>query len=168
LKLELICTAIIELRIGVTRSCGWLIMRSEKVIKSRRSRDKNVEKTVSSKKPTSKKLAKGERENARTRNEIVGIMNRPKSTRTLGNRDAAAFSGPRPKNRSGELSGDLQALPEVEHLDSENLLELIEEGNAFEANVLTGVEDAEDNEGKEVHTHEVPEDDVPGEYLDQD
>jgi hypothetical protein len=34
--------------------------------------------------------------------------------------------------------------------------------------VLTGVEDAEDNEGKEVHTHEVPEDDVPGEYLDQD
>jgi hypothetical protein len=131
------------------------------MIKSRQSRDKNVEKTVSSKKPTSKKLAKGERENARTRN-------RPKSTRTRGQGDAAAFSGPRTKNRSGELSGDLQALPEVEHLDSENLLELIEEGNAFEANVLTGVEDAEDNEGKEVHTHEVPEDDVPGEYLDQD
>jgi len=62
----------------------------------------------------------------------------------------------------------LQGLPEIEHLDSEDLLELIEEGNAFEANVLTGVEDAEDNEGKAVHTHEVPEDDVPGEYLDQD
>lgn len=138
------------------------------MIKSRRSRDKNVEKTVSSKKPTSKKLAKGERENARTRKEIAGIRNRPKSTRTRAQGDAAAFSGPRTKNRSGELSGDLQALPEVEHLDSENLLELIEEGNAFEANVLTGVQDAEDNEGKEVHTHEVPEDDVPGEYLDQD
>ena len=138
------------------------------MIKSRRSRDKNVEKTVSSKKPTSKKLAKGERENARTRKEIAGIRNMPKSTRTRGQGDAAAFSGPRTKNRSGELSGDLQALPAVEHLDSENLLELIEEGNAFEANVLTGVQDAEDNEGKEVHTHEVPEDDVPGEYLDQD
>ena len=45
---------------------------------------------------------------------------------------------------------------------------MIEEGNAFEANVLTGVEDAEGNEGKDVHIHEVPEDDVPGEYLDQD
>lgn len=62
----------------------------------------------------------------------------------------------------------MQALPEVEHLDSESLLELIEEGNAFEANVLSGVEDAENNEGQEVHTHEIPEDDVRGEYLDQD
>jgi hypothetical protein len=30
------------------------------------------------------------------------------------------------------------------------------------------VEDAGDADEKEVHTHEVPEDDVPGEYLDQD
>jgi hypothetical protein len=138
------------------------------MFKSQRSRNKNVEKTVRSKQPISNKFAKGEKENARTRKEIAGIRNGPKSTRTRGQGDAAAFSGPRTKNRSGELSGDLQALPEVEHLDSENLLELIEEGSAFEANVLTGVEDAEDNEGKEVHTHEVPEDDVPGEYLDQD
>lgn len=138
------------------------------MIKSRRNRDKNVEKTVSPKKPASKKLAKGERENARTRKEVAGIRNRSKSTRTRGQAGASAFSGPRTRNRSGELSGDLQGLPEVEHLDSENLLELIEEGNAFEANVLTGVQDAEDNEGKEVHTHEVQVDDVPGEYLDQD
>ena len=138
------------------------------MIKSRRSRAKNVEKTVSSKKPTSKKLAKGERENARTRKEIAGIRNRPKSPRTRGKGEAAPFTQQRTRNHSGELSGDLQGLPEIEHLDSENLLELIEEGNAFEANVLTGVEDAEDNEGKDVHTHEVPEDDVPGEYLDQD
>jgi hypothetical protein len=139
------------------------------MIKSRRSRDKNVEKTVSAKKPTSKKLAKGERENARTRKEIAGISNGPKSTRTRGQGDAAApFTRPSTRNHSGELSGDLQGLPEVEHLDSESLHELIEEGNAFEANVLTGVQDAEDNEGKEVHTHEIPEDDVPGEYLDQD
>jgi len=136
--------------------------------KSRRSRNKNVKEAVTSKKPTSKKLAKGERENARTRKEIAGIRNGTKSTRTRGQVEAAAFREQRTKNHSGELSGDLQGLPEVEHLDSENLRELIEEGNAFEANVLTGVEDAEDNEGKEVHTHEVPEDDVPGEYLDQD
>ena len=138
------------------------------MFKSQGSRNKNVEKTVSSKKPTSKKLSKGERENACTREEIAGIRNRTTSTRTPGQGEAAAFTGQRTKNHSGELSGDLQGLPEIEHLDSENLRELIEEGNAFEANVLTGVQDAEDNEGKEVHTHEVPEDDVPGEYLDQD
>jgi len=138
------------------------------MFKSQGSRNKNVEKTVSSKKPTSKKLSKGERENACTREEIAGIRNRTTSTRTPGQGEAAAFTGQRTKNHSGELSGDLQGLPEIEHLDSENLRELIEEGNAFEANVLTGVEDAEDNEGKEVHTHEVPADDIPGEYLDQD
>ena len=47
--------------------------------------------------------------------------------------------------------------------DSESVDELLEEGNAFEADIVKGVEDAGD-EG-EVHTHEVPEDDVPGEYL---
>jgi hypothetical protein len=45
---------------------------------------------------------------------------------------------------------------------------LLEEGNAFEANVVTGVENAEDADEREVRTHEVPEDDVPGEYLDKD
>jgi hypothetical protein len=46
--------------------------------------------------------------------------------------------------------------------------ELIEEGNAFEADVVAGVESADDADEKEVRTHEVPEDDVPGEYLDED
>jgi hypothetical protein len=41
---------------------------------------------------------------------------------------------------------------------------LLEEGNAFEAEVVMGVEDAEDNGEREVRTHEVPEDDVPAEY----
>jgi hypothetical protein len=103
------------------------------MFKSQRSRNKNVEKTVRSKKPTSKKLAKGERENDRTRKEIAGIMNGPKSPRTRGQGEAAPFTRQKTRNHSGELSGDLQGLPEIEHLDSENLLELIEEGNAFEA-----------------------------------
>jgi|SRR5215469_207610 len=138
------------------------------MFKSQRNRNKKAEKTVRSKQPISNKFAKGGRENARTRKEIAGISNGPKSPRIRGQGEAAAFTRQRTSNHSGELSGDLQGLPEIEHLDSENLVELVEEGNAFEANVLTGVEDAEDNEGKEVHTHEVPEDDVPGEYLDQD
>jgi hypothetical protein len=68
----------------------------------------------------------------------------------------------------GEQSGDLQGLSNVESVDSESVDELIEEGNAFEAGVVSGVEDAGEREEKEVRTHEVPEDHVPGEYLDQE
>jgi hypothetical protein len=69
--------------------------------------------------------------------------------------------------RSGGQSGDLQGLSSREGVDSESVDELLEEGNAFEAEVVKGVEDAGDAEEREVHTHEVPEDDVPGEYRDK-
>ncbi len=62
----------------------------------------------------------------------------------------------------------MQGLSNVESADSESVDELLEEGNAFEADVLTGVERAGDRGEREVHTHEVPEDDVPGEYLDEE
>jgi len=55
-----------------------------------------------------------------------------------------------------------------EGADSESVDELLDEGNAFEADVVKGVEDADEPGDGEVHTHEVPEDDVPGEYLDED
>ena len=71
-------------------------------------------------------------------------------------------------SRSAGQSGDLQGLRDREGADSESVSELLEEGNAFEAGVVAGVEHAEDDEGQEVHTHEVPEDDVPEEYLDKD
>ena len=79
-----------------------------------------------------------------------------------------AFTRVTSSPRSGEQSGDLQGLSDVEGADSESVDELLEEGNAFEAGVIGGVEDAGAHEGGEVHTHEVPEDDVPGEYLDND
>jgi hypothetical protein len=65
-------------------------------------------------------------------------------------------------------SGDLQGLSTAAVLDSESIDELAEEGNAFEADVLQGVEDAENDGEREVRTHEVPEDDVPREYLDEE
>jgi hypothetical protein len=70
--------------------------------------------------------------------------------------------------RSAGQSGDLQGLSNVEGADSESVDELLEEGNAFEAEVVAGVERAGNADEKEVRTHEVPEDDVPGEYLDKD
>jgi hypothetical protein len=69
-------------------------------------------------------------------------------------------------SQSAGQSGDLQGLSNVEDADSQSVDELIEEGNAFEADVVAGVESADNADEKEVHTHEVPEDDVPGEYLD--
>jgi hypothetical protein len=70
--------------------------------------------------------------------------------------------------RSGGQSGDLQGLSRYEGANSESVEELIEEGNSLEADAVKGVEDAGDDEEGEVHTHEVPEDDVPGEYLDEE
>jgi hypothetical protein len=64
-------------------------------------------------------------------------------------------------------SGDLQGLSGREGSDSESVGELLEEGNAFEAEVVKGVEDAGEADEGEVVTHEVPEDDVPGEYRDE-
>ncbi len=81
--------------------------------------------------------------------------------------DAVAFAPEGLGGRSGEQSGDLQGLSNVQGADSESVDELLEEGNAFEADVVKGVEDAGDADEGEVRTHEVPQDDVPGEYLDK-
>ena len=89
-------------------------------------------------------------------------------SKAVGNKTMGAFSQERAGARSGEQSGDLQGLSRVGRADSESVGELIEEGNAFEADVVMGVEDAGNADEKEVRTHEVPEDDVPGEYLDKE
>jgi hypothetical protein len=53
-------------------------------------------------------------------------------------------------------------------VDSESVSELAEEGQDYEAEVVSGVENARDADQGEVRTHEVPEDDVPPEYLEKD
>jgi N utilization substance protein A len=65
-------------------------------------------------------------------------------------------------------SGDIQQIPDVPEADSESVEELVEEGNAFEADAVTGVEEALDPDISEVTTREVPEDDVPREYLEDE
>ena len=82
--------------------------------------------------------------------------------------DTEAFAPEALRERSGGQSGDLQGLSNIEGADSESVAELIEEGNAFEADAVTGVEHAGDTDEKEVRTHEVPQDDVPGEYQDKE
>jgi hypothetical protein len=69
---------------------------------------------------------------------------------------------------SAGQSGDTQGLSDVAEAGSESVEELVEEGQSFEAEVISGVEDAPDPDVAEVHTKQVPEDDVPSEYLGRD
>jgi len=69
---------------------------------------------------------------------------------------------------SAGQSGDIQQISNTPGADSESVEELAEEGNAFEADAVDGVENAKDADVSEVTTREVPEDDVPEEYLDND
>jgi hypothetical protein len=70
--------------------------------------------------------------------------------------------------RSGGQSGDTQGLAGGPDVDSESVEELLEEGQSFEAEVLSGVENVPDPDQSEVHTREVAEDDVPEEYREKD
>ena len=59
-------------------------------------------------------------------------------------------------------------MPDVADAGSESVAELIEEGQFFEAEAISGVENAPDPDVAEVRTRQVAEDDVPFEYLGQD
>ena len=69
---------------------------------------------------------------------------------------------------SAGQSGDIQQISNRADSNSESVEELLEEGNTFEADAVQGVEDAKDADVSEVVTRQVPEDDVPAEYLDDD
>ena len=113
----------------------------------------------------------------------VAAKNKTVGKKTVGGKTASAskkrhpekswsadkVTAPRERRQphSGVQSGDLQGLSNEERADSESVDELLEEGNTFEADVVAGVESAGDTDEKEVRTHEVPEDDVPEEYLDE-
>ena len=144
-------------------------MATEKQTKKKLSRKKTAPKKKAAKKParrvaaatkhaaksgyatSKKKRATAPKKRGRGKSEVVGSV---------------SFEPAGLGARSGGQSGDLQGLSDRGRASSESVDELLEEGNAFEAEIVKGVEDVADE--KEVQTHEVPEDDVPGEYLDKD
>ena len=139
-------------------------------------------KMAAMKKTGKKKLAiKGKPSKKQSANKVApkevtvnAVGKKSKNTRRTPNRstslteETTAFSPKGPVSRSGGQSGDFQGLSNVEAADSESVVELLEEGNAFEAAVVSGVEDAENTDQEEVRTHEVLEDDVPDEYLNRE
>jgi len=89
--------------------------------------------------------------------------------RDTGLFDAAPPPPPRGLGpEAGGQAGDTEGLSRDEIAGPESVEELVEEGQAFEAGVISGVEDAPDADQAEVTTRQVPEDDVPEEYLDDD
>jgi hypothetical protein len=69
---------------------------------------------------------------------------------------------------SAGQSGDTQGLSDVAEAGPESVLELVEDGQSYEAEAIEGIEDAPDADVAEVHTRQFPEDDVPLEYQDED
>jgi hypothetical protein len=135
------------------RTAGKKVVPMKKVAKKKAAPKKASLKTkVSGKKTTGGKTAGALKKKVRGKSQSV---------------DTVAFTPIGLGARSGEQSGDLQGLSNVQGADSESVDELLEQGNAFEAEVVKGVEDAGDADEGEVRTHEVPQDDVPGEYPDK-
>jgi hypothetical protein len=135
--------------------------------KNRSTKRAIVKKKSANKKPAPKKVALGAKTGAKKTKRAKAVSASPRRVREKGP-TVVAFPRVRPGARSAGQSGDLQGLSSVEVADSESVDELLEEGNAFEADVVAGVEDAGNRGAKEVRTHEVPEDDVPAEYLEKD
>jgi hypothetical protein len=149
-------------------------MPAKKKIKSKASKSKSktskkkptprksVKKTASSKKPLKRKA---------TPKKAAKRRARPKSAPVSAERELQQEI--RSRRLTGTETGqgrqsDFQGLSRKEYADSESVDELVEEGNIFEAGAIAGVEEADDSDEREVHTHEVSEDDVPEEYLEKD
>jgi hypothetical protein len=145
-------------------------LTSKKLTSKKLTSKKLTSKKLISKKLTSKKLASKKTKGGSSSRKAVGAATPLRRNATGKNSppQGTAFEPETGRSRSGGQSGDLQGLSDIESADSESVDELLEEGNAFEAEAVAGVEHVEDDETREVHTHEVPEDDVPEEYLDKD
>jgi hypothetical protein len=147
-------------------------MTSKKSGKKKSAKKKAGKKSTPAKRVVQKRVAKKSAKRVATPKK--SSAKKKALRKTSSGKTAARRSGTRQFSResltlrSGGQAGDLQGLSDEEIADSESVDELIEEGNAFEAGVVSGVEEAEKRGVREVRTREVPEDDVPGEYLDEE
>jgi len=98
----------------------------------------------------------------RVRTKSASVSTARELEQDIRNRRVNAASAPETRQ------SDFRGLSREEEADSESVDELVEEGNIFEAGAVAGVEEADNSDEREVHTHEVPEDDVPDEYLEKD
>src|SRR5215470_13371322 len=149
-------------------------MPAKKKSKSKTAKSKSK---TTRKKPAARKSAK---KTASSKKSLKRKSPSKKATKRRTRPKPASVSAERELQqeiRSQRLTGtetgqsqqsDFQGLSRKEYANSESVDELVEEGNIFEAGAVAGVEEADNSDEREVHTHEVPEDDVPDEYLEKD
>jgi hypothetical protein len=137
--------------------------KSRKKPSSKKPSSKNSRKKVLKKKPAAKK-------SSRKKKSIRSESSVRRNTAAPAGRTSEVNSGMLTQGRrglgpaAGGQSGDIQGLPRNEDVDTESVEELVEEGQALEAEYVNGVENAPDADQGEIRTREVPEDDVPDEY----
>lgn len=117
-----------------------------------------AKKKIARKAPAAKNELASKRKAAR-RNKIAQRNRLARGVPSSGNAIAVMRKGP--GSGTGGQSGDIQGLSNVEGADSESVEELIEDGQAYEAGIIDGIENAPDADQGEVKTREVPEDDLP-------
>ncbi len=153
--------------------------KSRKTSRKKTAPAKNKKKNKSARKATPAKSAKKRSTKARKKAPKTPVRAKsaaataatktkspsPKPVRERREGADEALPGTR---RAPAQSEDLRGVSRAELADSESVDELLDEGNAFEAGAVAGVEEADNEDEREVHTHEFPEDDVPEEYLDKD
>ena len=146
----------------------------------KKKKKKTTKKKKSGARRAARRTAPKSRRKARGRGKVAGSRKlsgnkkkRPARSRRaaakpgrIATSDALRRQGTGPE--TGGQSGDTEGLSGAEIADSESVKELVEEGQSFEAGIVSGVENAKDADKGGVRTRQVPEDDVPQEYLDED
>jgi len=140
--------------------------------KKKPARRKVTKSKKATKRPSAKVSARGRKATPKRKATATKAPKKSRTIRGTSSASGQARSIPfRPKGPGAQTagqSGDIEGLRKVARANSESVEELAEEGQSFEADAVAGVEEAEDAEESEVVTHEVPEDDVPTEYDDNE
>jgi len=140
--------------------------------KKRAVRAVRKRKKVAARKPAAKRSAAKKAKKARTRGAAAKIRGKAIGPgRRVRDLDLDTLEPLQERGlglEAGGQSGDTEGLSRAELAASESVEELLEEGQAFEAGIVDGVESAPDADRGPIRTREVPEDDVPEEYIDQD
>ncbi len=125
----------------------------KKAVKSKPAPKKvaKPKKSALAKKPVSKKAAPKKAAPKKT------AARKPRRASSSPNEALPMIKGP--GAGSGGQSGDIEGLSDVESADSESVEELVEEGQDYEAELVSAVENAADPDQGELST-EVPEDDL--------
>ncbi len=143
--------------------------------KAKRKKAARKTKVTASLKPSNRKKIAGKKVRSAAKKR-PSSQRAAKETRSAERSTLAGGTFPVPARRSRSgiratsagQSGDLQGLSRKKIVDSESVEELLEEGQTYEAEAVSGVENALEPDQGEVQTHEVLEDDVPEEYTDED